>query len=309
MNRISLLTGRPHRRAGMLMLLSGLLLGPIALAQPAVVIEDFEQGGDAIDICGDASTAAGLVEDTPADYGGAFALDAYFFNICGDCPGDGGILLRTEADAPAGPDAFFNFFLKAGTRPITVTLYDDDNGNGTLDTTDDRFAYEVTPAPGGEWQQISIPLSEFAHVGGNDGTFDPETDGNGGLIGVCFLVDLDPAAGYSYRLDYVTFTKGAPLAGEDGALPPQARSLAVYPNPLGRSDASGFVTYRQPEASLVTLYLYDVRGRAVAVLHDGPLPAGESRIALDATALSTGTYFVHAAGPSGAAAAPVTITR
>jgi hypothetical protein len=54
--------------------------------------------------------------------------------------------------------------------------------------------------------------------------------------------------------------------------------------------------YRQSEAAVVTLRLYDVRGRAVAVLHDGPLPAGESRIPLDASALATGTYFVRAAG-------------
>jgi len=146
-------------------------------------------------------------------------------------------------------------------------------------------------------------------VGGSDGTFDPETDGNGGLIGACFLVDLGPGEGYGYRLDYVAFTEGAPLTEEDGALPPQARSLAVYPNPVSRSDAPGFVTLRQPEAAAATLRLYDVRGRAVAVLHDRPLPAGDSRIALDVSALATGTYFVRAAGVSGVVAAPVTVTR
>lgn len=310
MNRNSLLTGQRLRHAGTFgLLLSALLLGPLALAQPTVVIEDFEEGDDAVSSCGDATTGAGLVEDAPADYGGTFALDASFTNICVDCPGDGGIHLRTEADVPSGPDAFFNFFLKAGTRPLTVTLFDDDNGNGTFDASDDRFAYEVTPAPGGEWQKVSVPIADFAHVSGDDGAFDPETDGNGGLIGTCFLVDLAPGEGYGYRLDYVVFTEGAALSDEDGAPPPQARSLAVFPNPVSRSDASGFVTFRQPEAAAATLRLYDVRGRAVAVLHDGPLPAGESRIGLDVSALATGTYFVRAAGVRSVVAAPVTVTR
>jgi hypothetical protein len=228
MNRNSLLTGQLLRHAGTFaLLLSGLLLGPFALAQPTVVIEDFEEGDDAVDICGDATTGAGLVEDAPADYGGTFALDASFTNICVNCPGDGGIYLRTEADAPSGPDAFFNFFLKAGTRPLTVTLFDDDNGNGSFDATDDRFAYEVTPAPGGEWQKVSVPVADFAHVSGDGGTFDPDTDGNGGLIGTCFLVDLDPGEGYGYRLDYVAFTEGAALSGDGEAPPAQEGSLSA----------------------------------------------------------------------------------
>ena len=292
MNWNSVLTSQSHRRAGTFaLLLSGLLLGPLALAQPTVVIEDFEQGDDAVDICGSATTTAGLIEDTPADYGGEFALDASFFNICADCSGDGGILLHT------------------GTRPVTVTLFDDDNGDWLFNTSDDHFAYEVTPAPGGEWQKVSVPLADFAHVGGDDGTFDPETDGNGGLLGICFLVDLDPGAGYGYRLDHVAFTEGAALSGEEGASPPENRSLAVYPNPVRRSDATGFVTYRQSAAAAVTLRLYDVRGRVVMDLHDGPLPAGQTRIALDPSSLSGGTYFVRATGSNGKLSAAVTVVR
>ena len=46
-----------------------------------------------------------------------------------------------------------------------------------------------------------------------------------------------------------------------------------------------------PEASGVRLVVYDVRGREVARLVDGGLPAGVHRVRFDAVGLPSGVYI------------------
>ena len=49
----------------------------------------------------------------------------------------------------------------------------------------------------------------------------------------------------------------------------------------------------------VRVEAFDALGRSVAVLHDGPLAAGQTaRLALDAGALPSGVYVVRVAGES-----------
>lgn len=298
-------------KATLALFLAGGLMAA-ASAQPAVVIEDFEAvAPSVIHSCAGGELAGGTTpEPAPPPYGGASALSVSFYNISVSESGSGGVGLRKPTDVPAGPGTFFNFFLRAAPdRPLTVTLVDDDDGDGAYDVTDDRFAYEVAPDWGEGWQLVSVPLADFAHVGGSDGELDPSSDANGPLIDVCFSVPLGPAEGYDLALDYVAVTEGAALAGEGGAPRPPARSVSIYPNPLSRSDARAVVVYHQPEAATVTLALYDVRGREVARFHEGPLPAGENRISIDVSTISTGTYFVRATGANGKVAAPVTVTR
>ena len=47
--------------------------------------------------------------------------------------------------------------------------------------------------------------------------------------------------------------------------------------------------------------LYDVRGREVAVLHEGALGSGPQQIAVDASSLSPGVYLLRATTPEGTA--------
>jgi hypothetical protein len=55
--------------------------------------------------------------------------------------------------------------------------------------------------------------------------------------------------------------------------------------------------------------LYDVLGREVAVLHDGPLAAGAHRLALDASRLPPGVYVVRAVGAGLGLRRSVTVAR
>ena len=61
-----------------------------------------------------------------------------------------------------------------------------------------------------------------------------------------------------------------------------------YPNPF---NAATTIRYSVREAGEVTLRVYDVMGREVAVLQEGLVPAGSHSVAFDANNLASGTYL------------------
>ena len=63
--------------------------------------------------------------------------------------------------------------------------------------------------------------------------------------------------------------------------------LGAQPNPFR---GSTLLRYRLPSAAHVRLVAYDVQGRAVATLDDGPRAAGEHTVTLDARQLAAGVY-------------------
>ena len=80
------------------------------------------------------------------------------------------------------------------------------------------------------------------------------------------------------------------VADDDGAPDEGALTLVAFPNPA----ASGAtVRYTLAEAADVTLAVFDVLGRRVAVLAEGPLATGVHTASLDAAALPPGLYLVR----------------
>ena len=69
--------------------------------------------------------------------------------------------------------------------------------------------------------------------------------------------------------------------------------LTVWPNPTAGTATVALVLDRPHE---VKVEVWDVLGRRIAVLHDGPLTAGEHRLTLSGTALTAGVYVVRATG-------------
>ena len=61
-----------------------------------------------------------------------------------------------------------------------------------------------------------------------------------------------------------------------------------YPNPF---NATTTIQYNLPEASNVTIDIYDITGRKVAGLFNGIQPAGSHQVIWDANDKSTGVYF------------------
>ncbi len=81
---------------------------------------------------------------------------------------------------------------------------------------------------------------------------------------------------------------------------------AVYPNPMRERAAVGI---RLGEAEVVTVSVFDLLGRRIAVLHDGELPAGETLLGFSNAGLADGTYLVRVEAASGVMTRRVTVLR
>ncbi len=114
--------------------------------------------------------------------------------------------------------------------------------------------------------------------------------------------DFEPGA-YAFELLIATNDPNTPIVTVDvrvdvvfvdaneGADTPVVFTLDQgYPNPFTGTATVGFVL---PEAADVRLVVYDVLGREVARLVDGPLEAGRHEARFEAEALASGTYLVR----------------
>ena len=103
------------------------------------------------------------------------------------------------------------------------------------------------------------------------------------------------------------FNDSPPVAAEPAPLPQGYAFELDGPNPF--VEATRF-ELRVGETEPVRVAVYDVRGREVALLHDGPV-AADSPIAVPFAreALQAGTYLVRAEGASFSASRQVAVLR
>ncbi len=113
----------------------------------------------------------------------------------------------------------------------------------------------------------------------------------------------------SYRLRQVDIDGSAtlsdPLVVELGA-PNELILHAPAPNPA-RGQTS--LRYEVPERAPVRIELFDVMGRHVSTLVDGQAAAGRKTTALDASDLSSGTYFVRLTAEGAVRTEQITVVR
>jgi hypothetical protein len=103
--------------------------------------------------------------------------------------------------------------------------------------------------------------------------------------------------------DRLTMQKTAVPATEPPA--PSAFYLAPpRPNPTA---STAVLALELPAPAPVRLAVYDVLGRAVLVLHDGPLPAGPHRVGVETAGLPPGAYLVRMETPDGTQTQPLTV--
>jgi len=99
---------------------------------------------------------------------------------------------------------------------------------------------------------------------------------------------------------------GEDSGGPGGALPDAFALSAAHPNPF-----SGTTTLRLDGLSTgrVAVAVYDLLGREVAVLADGPMAAGTHRLVFDGRGLPSGVYLVRMVAGNFVATQRVTLLR
>ena len=83
-------------------------------------------------------------------------------------------------------------------------------------------------------------------------------------------------------------TKRSQPAVAESLLPESIYLTENYPNPFNPRTA---ISFGLPEDAKVRMIVYDISGREVVRLADGRFPAGKHNLYLDASELSSGTYF------------------
>lgn len=83
-------------------------------------------------------------------------------------------------------------------------------------------------------------------------------------------------------------------------------ALSVTPNPLA---GDGTVNIALARSGPVEVLLYDAAGQIVERLFDGTRPAGSFSVAIDASGLASGAYFVAARVPGSMVQTPITVTK
>lgn len=138
----------------------------------------------------------------------------------------------------------------------------------------------------------TLLLYNFNEPAGSPTIQDEGPSGRTGTLGSGFAAATSPTLG------------AMPVANEEAL--ENALALTVAPNPA-RSSAR--LRYALDFPSHVRLTLHDALGRSVAVLKEGPQPAGEHETTTGLAGLPTGVYLARLETMHGTSVQPLTIVR
>lgn len=214
--------------------------------------------------------------------------------------------------APMSPPQYFNAYSPLRSRLDTsIMVFSVEEGDLGDEPWNAQWLYAVRAAPlPPKWLRVAPVAPELLVLGPEETDeatvkLNAESLEPGTYEGAVAFREDDSGGEVLLRVPVVlTVTPGTDA--EDEAAPEAASGLTVYPNP-----ASGQVTVglTLDKASEVRVEVYDVLGRAVAVLHEGPLGAGEHALSFEAAGLPAGLYLVRVEGEGFRAARRVTVVR
>lgn len=151
----------------------------------------------------------------------------------------------------------------------------------------------MTP-DGGTDIPISVPMGTGGGIGGADNSpfgflLTAHCDFAEAIVYDTLLTDSEILAVENYLADkyIISITTGIEDHQEE-IIPEQFTLSQNYPNPFNPSTT---IKFQIPNASFVTLKVYDVLGNEVATLFNEEKPAGNYEVDFDAKGLSSGIYF------------------
>lgn len=143
-----------------------------------------------------------------------------------------------------------------------------------------------------DWQNLRIPLKDFFEFGSwdNDTWYNPAGLFDWNNIDRFEIVAEDSSLIVTRLwLDEVKiFNPNATFVADNNSLPFSFDLEQNYPNPF---NPSTMIRYRLPLSSFVTLKVYDLLGREIAILVNGKEEAGNHEIKFSSTNLPSGIYF------------------
>ena len=198
-----------------------------------------------------------------------------------DVVGMQGHAFSTRTGAPITP--VLNLLAETGL-PIMITEFDVDgnpNSSGTItdeqsDTNQLRDMERIFPQ---FWEHPSV--TGITLWGWRPGHWRTEQD--------AFLVQVNGEERPALVWLRQYLVENGNVANEDDPAA-SAALLSAAPNPFS---ATTRITYQLPESADVRLAVYDLLGRRVVTLADGPRAAGDHTTTFDATGLAGGTYLVR----------------
>ncbi|MEM8600144.1 MAG: PKD domain-containing protein [Bacteroidota bacterium] len=165
--------------------------------------------------------------------------------------------------------------------------------------------YRLVLTDGGPTDTGVFVHDEVTLEGGSVHTIRPPW---GDLNGTAVEVDIDRDG--DGTVDETRQLENEVAVASDPASPtatlPEVFALKTYPNP---TRGAATVDVALPEAADVRAEVYDLLGRRVVTLHDGPLTAGTHALELDTARLPAGVYVVRAVTPDATLTRRVTVVR
>ena len=159
----------------------------------------------------------------------------------------------------------------------------------------------------GVWRDLSaVPGVEYASADEGIATIDERGFVTGMGAGTAML-----SASYQGQIAETEVVVGfvgsvAIEPGNDEAFPATFSLEQNYPNPF---TGSTMITFSLPEPQRITLRVYDLLGREIAILANGEHLAGRYEVRLDANALASGVYIYRLVGATGGEVRRMTVVR
>ena len=158
--------------------------------------------------------------------------------------------------------------------------------------TSDFVSLDDTGADGPRQPDGSLPILDFLHLVAGSDLIDSGTD-----VGLGFAGSAPDLGAYETGV----------MVSAEALVPEQSVALELAgPNPV-RDETRLAVTLDASRVARVVVY--DLRGRQLAVLAEGPLPGGRSLLFLDAAQFAPGRYLIRLEAGTAHTTLPITVAR